>query len=82
MCLQAISGVLFPMNPPKDADPGPAALQHSFVRSGCIGVMLDAVAKVMALPFIGAPTIAPLASPSSAIVPSRVQPKCSALPKC
>ena len=34
-------------------------LQHSFVRSGCIPVMLDAVASVMAAPTTGEPSLTP-----------------------
>ena len=38
------------MNVGEEAEPSSQALQYSFVRSGCITVMLDAVASVMALP--------------------------------
>lgn len=38
------------MQPQGEAEAAPAVLQHSFIRSGCISAMLDAVADVMAEP--------------------------------
>ena len=51
--VQAISGVLFPIVSAEGVEPRAEALQHCFVRSGCIQVMLDAVAAVVALPSSG-----------------------------
>ncbi|KAK9798582.1 hypothetical protein WJX73_003480 [Symbiochloris irregularis] len=45
--LEAITGVLFPMNSPDPKGASHLALQQAFVHSGCIPVVLDAVAIVM-----------------------------------
>ena len=45
--VQAITGVLFPMNSPHPKNDQHQALQQAFVQSGCIPVVLDAVAIVM-----------------------------------
>lgn len=48
--MQAICTVLFPMRCDPQAEPPVEVLQQSFVRSGCIQVLLDSVAAVMAKP--------------------------------